>query len=333
MKRILLIGGIVIIVIGVVFAVLRIFSANSIGALDDVTIRLKWLHQAQFAGHYVADKKGYYTDAGLNVTLNPFDFVNFPIDDVVNGKAHFGVTGADELLLARASGKRVKAIAVIYQDNPVTTYSLSSSGINSPSDFIGKIVGVQEGVNVEYQVRAMLDSVGIDYENDITIVPVGFDASELIAGEVDVASGYITNEPIQVESKGYDVNIIHPSEYGINIYADVIFTSEELIQQNPKLVKRFIKATLKGWEYALDNKDEAVSFTLLYDDPNNDSLEFDHQTKLLEHSDPLIRTARNRRIGSMNLDRWQETKDLLLTHGLLNQDLNILEAFTVEFIQ
>ena len=112
------------------------------GPIQEVNLKLKWVHQAQFAGHYVAIEKGFYREEGLNVNATPFTFEDPTIDAVVTKKADFGITGADELVLSRAKGMPIKAIAVIYKTNPVVAYALKESGIVKPQDFIGKTVGL-----------------------------------------------------------------------------------------------------------------------------------------------------------------------------------------------
>lgn len=301
--------------------------------LTPIKVRLKWLHQSQFAGHYIADKKGYYKDAGLSVTLLPFDYAHFPIDEVVNGQADFGVTGADELLIARENGKHIKALAVIYQENPVVAYALKSSGITKPVDFIGKKIGMEAGVNVETVIHAMLSAQGIDYKKDVTEIPIGYDAESLLTGKVDIATGYVTNEPIQAEEAGKPVNIIMPYDYGVKMYADILFTSEDTITKNPELVRSFVKTTLKGWEYAIKNIDESANTTLLYKDPNNKALNYKHQKTLLERSIPFIRPTSGSKVGEMNFTNWKKTYQLLKEYGVLQAEHDVSEVFTTEFIR
>lgn len=300
--------------------------------LDEVTVRLKWLHQAQFAGHYVADQKGFYEENGMKTILLPFDYEHFPITEVVSGKAQFGVTGADELLIARSEGKRVVALATIYQKNPVVAYALKGSGISTPQDFVGKRVGMEKGVNVEYVIRAMLAVEGVNYDTKVIEVPIGYDAKPLINGEVDIATGYIINEPIQAQEAGFEVTIINPSDYAVNIYADVIFTTEQMIEDNPELVSRFITATLKGWEYALRFPEEAVEFTLLYNDPNNENLNYKFQLELLKNSIPLIKPARIRSIGQMNYHNWKETISLLHKYNIIPESMEATDVYTTKFL-
>jgi len=322
----------VLFVIGVILLFVFERWAPYSGPQEKIGVRLKWLHQTQFAGMYVADKKGFYEKKGIDIKLKPFDEEHIPIDEVLLGESTFGVAGADEILIARAEGKNVVALAAIYQDSPAVAYAKKTSGIKEPKDFIGKKVGIEPSINVELGVRAMLTAEGLDYENDIQKVEIGYDAEALIEDEVDVASGYITNEPLQAEEAGHPVNIISPKEYGVDLYGDVLFTTEETIRENPDLVKRFVDATLEGWNYALKNQEEAVRYTLLYKDSNNEASNYDHQKLLLDRSYKYIKPNLGTPVGQMNHARWKEMHDTLRIYGILTKDVNISEAYTTEFL-
>ena len=130
---------------------------------EEINVKLKWVHQAQFAGNYIAIEKGFYEDEGIKVNLIPFSFEDPTLKSVADGEATFGITGADELILARARGLPLKAFAVIYKINPVCAYSLKDSGITKPQDFIGKTVGIERAsdgtdINVGILYKAMMRS-------------------------------------------------------------------------------------------------------------------------------------------------------------------------------
>ena len=123
---------------------------------EAVTLRLKWLNQAQFAGFYVAREKGFYKAEGLDVNIQPGG-PDFPaVQMVTGGSEQFGVTGADQILIARSKGVPVVALAVIYRRNPFVLFSLAKSGIKTPKDYVGKNVGVKIGGNEELIYRAVL---------------------------------------------------------------------------------------------------------------------------------------------------------------------------------
>jgi ABC-type nitrate/sulfonate/bicarbonate transport system substrate-binding protein len=291
---------------------------------EQVDVRLKWLHQAQFAGMYVAKEKGFYEDVGIDVALEQFNYGDSQIDEVAGGEKDFGITGADELLIAREKGAKVKAVAVIYKKNPVVLYSLKSSGILTPKDLVGKRVGIEKGINVEYVYRTMLSNLEID-SSSIIEVEIGYDDSELVSGDVDVSTGYVINEPQLAIEKGYELNYIFPSDYGVNMYADVLIASEDMIEENPGLVRRFVFATLKGWEYAIENEEEAVQAVLIYADSS-----YLHQKNMLASSYPLIISG-NEGIGIMEEESWYNTYEFLKANGMLTGEY--VAPYTNEFVK
>lgn len=328
MKKIIVFSIFIFVVIctAVWFFYFRLQTNKNVIPIQEVTLKLKWLHQAQFAGNYVAAEKGFYNKQGLKVNLVPYDFKSTPIDSVVNGEADFGIAGADELLIAREKGAPIKAIAVIFKNNPVVAYSLKKSGIIKPQDFIGKTVGIEKNSNIEYLYDAMMEKLHID-RSKIKEVPIGSDASELLNGTVDVATGYITNEPNLVKETGQEVNIMLASDYGVNMYADVIFTTENLINTNPDLVGRFLSASLEGWQYAIENEKEAVDLTLKY--ATNSSII--HQQNMLSESIPLINDGSSP-VGWMELNQWEQAYNILLDQKILSKPMNINDAFTMKFL-
>src|SRR5271163_2142895 len=217
---------------------------------ESVTLRLKWFHQAQFAGFYVAKEKDFYKSAGLSVDIQPGGPDFAAIQMVAGGNEQFGATGADQILIARSKGVPVVALAVIFRRNPFVLFSLAKSGIKTPADFVGKNVGVKIGGNEELIYRAVLAKAGVD-KSKLTETPVKFDIAPLLAGTVDVWPGYLINEVLAAKEKGFEVNVISPSEFGIDFYADTLFTTEKMLKEKPELVKKFVAATLKGWSAAI----------------------------------------------------------------------------------
>lgn len=297
------------------------------GPIEKVNLKLKWLHQAQFAGNYVAVDKGFYQEEGLAVNLIPFSFEDPTITSVSEGRDTFGITGADELVLARAKGIPIKAIAVIYKINPVAAYALKSSGITKPQDFVGKKVGLEKGANVEYLYAAMMGKLGIS-RTKIKEMAIGYDAKELLAGKTDVSTGYIINEPQQVIEAGKEVNTILMADYGVNMYADVVFATEDTIQNKPDLVSRFLRATLKGWQYAIEHQAEAVESSLKYAAKSTKA----HETYMLMTSIPLIHTGASP-LGMMELKQWEQVQNILLEQKILTKPINITDAYTLEFLK
>jgi NitT/TauT family transport system substrate-binding protein len=297
------------------------------GPHDKVTVRLKWLHQAQFAGFYTAKEKGFYKANNIDATLEPGG-VDFPaVQTVSSGSDDFGVTGADQILLARQKGVPIVALAVIYRKSPFCYFSLKKSGVTKPRDFVGKNIAVKLGGNEELTYRAMMKNAGIDTK-EVKEIPVKYDMTPLFTGQVMAWPGYSINEPLVAQEQGYDVNFIWPSDYGVALYADTLFTTEDLIRTRPDLVKRFVEATLKGWEYAIAHQHEAVTFTL----KQSDKLKQRHESAMLRASVELLKPDEEP-IGWMDESRWEEMQSLLLDQGLMKNRIDVAKAFTTQFLK
>ena len=194
----------------------------------------------------------------------------------------FGITGMAQLMEARAKGVPVVALAVIYRKNPLIWFSVNEN-ITSAKDLIGKKVGVTVASNSDILFRAMLVKAGVDI-NNVEIVPVKYDISLLLTGTVDAYEGYLINQPLSARENGFKTYIINPTDYGINFYGDAIFATEDMIKKNPDLVRRFMNATLQGWEYAYSHPDEAVNYTLTY----SDQLTRAHETAMMYPQQKLV---------------------------------------------
>jgi NitT/TauT family transport system substrate-binding protein len=291
---------------------------------EAVTLRLKWLNQAQFAGFYLAREKGFYKSEGLNVNVQPGG-PDFPaVQMVTGGNEQFGVTGADQILIARSKGVPVVALAVIYRRNPFVLFSLAKSGIKSPADYAGKKIGVKIGGNEELIYRAVLAKANVD-KSTLTEMPVKFDMTPLLSGTVDVWPGYLINEVLAAKEKGFDVNVVYPSDYGIDLYADTLFTTETMLRDKPELVKKFVAATLKGWNEAIAAPEEGAKATLKY----GDKLTYDHELAMMKASLALLKPD-DKPVGFMDEAGWGTAQTLLLTAGFQKQPVDLAKVFVHE---
>lgn len=315
MKKNLIIGLIVILVI---IGALAVFLANTNkqNGLDNVTIRLKWLHQSQFAGYYAAEQEGFYKDEGIDVKLVPGGAETPSIQIVAGESEQFGVSGMSQLIEARAQGIPVVALATTYRKNPLIWFGIDEN-IRTPQDLVGKKVGLTVGSNSDLLFRAMLKKTDVDI-NDMTIVPVKYNLSLLLEKEVDVYEGYLTDQPITAELAGHKTYIINPSDYEINFYGDTLFTTEKVIQENPDLVKRVTRATIKGWQFAYDNPEKAVDYVLMYSDQLNREQEMRGMKASLE----LIKPD-DKSIGTIEMDVVEQMQDLLVDYGILKSPVDL----------
>ncbi len=293
--------------------------------LEEVIVQLKWLHQAQFAGFYAADQKGYYADEGISITFiegGPTIDTRAP---VLSGEAHFGVAGADELIVDRAAGRPLIAISTIYRRSPIVFVAAADSGILTPEDLVGK--KILTGLNAFPTLRAMMTRLGISPDEYI-VESHPFDV-ELFAPEEFPVWGVYTTGSIQIlKDAGYELNLIYPGDYGVHFYNDTIFASEDFIDSNPDLVLRFLRATLRGWRWAIENPEEAAKLTLEY----NSELDAEIQILQMEASVPLIHTGEGD-IGCMQAEVWESMYQTLLDQGILETPYTISDAYTMDFVE
>lgn len=275
-----------------------------------VRLQLKWLHQAEFAGYYMALQKGYYEQAGIDVELIEAKGEKSPIEIVTEGKAEFGISASD-IIVSRANNKKVVVLASIFQQSPNILLTAKSSGIVRGSDIAGKTIALEAE---SAEIIAFLKNQGVSLKKE-QIKPLGVEAKQLLNSEVDVISSYLTDEPYFLDSIGFQYNLISPRSGGINFYGDVLFTTEQLLKTDPELVHNFLDATLRGWKYAIAHPDETVD--LIYHKYSKR-----HSRKWLEYemkqSTRLI-MPEVVEIGYSNPDRW---KEILRTY----QQLDIIPA-------
>ena len=293
--------------------------------LDEVTVQFLWYHSAQFAGFYAAEQNGYYAEEGLDVTLVPIPEGD-AIAPVADGTADFGIGPGVGLVSARARGEPVVAIACIYRRYPLVFMTLASSGITRPHDFPGHTIRELFPGSSAIVFPAMMSRLGLDPDS-VREVDVGFDIEAFLAREADIWPTYLTTGVAEARSAGNEVNVILPEDYGLHLYGDTLFTSDRLIRENPDLVLRFVRATLRGWRWAVENAKEAGRLSLEYDP----TLDAEHQVAQMEASLPLIHTGEDQ-IGWMRAEVWQTTHDILREQGVRAGPVDIDRIYTMEFL-
>jgi NitT/TauT family transport system substrate-binding protein len=306
-------------------------KSNEKAPLDKVTLQLKWFHQAQFAGFYVAKEKGYYQDENLDVTFLEGGKGVDGINTLVSGRADFAVVSPEDVIIKKSQGAPIEALAAIYQRSAVVFMTRADSGIIRPFDFDGKVVAVggKAGAIRDFQLQfnALMKKLKID-GTSIKITPYDPDYTDFKKGTVDVTPAYITGGFIKMKKEGYPLNVIWPGDYGIHCYSDTLATRKTLIDKNPELIVRFLRATLKGWRKTVGDTETAVSATMKYARVKNKAL----QTAMMEAQLPLVHTGEHP-IGWMQKNYWQEMIKLLHEQGVIPKSFSFdEEVFTVQFL-
>lgn len=292
--------------------------------LEPVTVQLNWLHYGAFGGLYAGDQNGDYAAEGLDVTFSPGGPDVDYIAPVVNGEAQFGVAGADALLLARAQGKPVRAIATILRRSPITLVSPAELNITRPQDLIGQTIRITPQIAPSF--HAMMAHVGIAPDQYTEVVlPSKLELFE--RGDVPVWGVYFNSFAVEIQEAGHELNYILPGDYGVHFYSDSLFTTDEVIENDPELVTRFLRATLGGLRYAIENPQAVGSMVVEYDSTADPALEAGKMAASL----PLIHTGEDD-LGWMRGDVWRGMHDVLLEEGVLPQPVDVESVYTMAFL-
>jgi PAS domain S-box-containing protein len=292
--------------------------AGTPAALDTVVLQLKWYHQFQFAGYYAAVEKGFYTNEGLHVILREGSPQRFPLQTVLDGTAEYGIADSD-LLLSYLQGNPVVALGAIFQHSPDAFFTLQPMKLSDPRDFIGKRVMLIHDQG-QSQLRALFQMRGLPFDS-VMLVPHTFNFNDFLSGKVDILSGYTSNELFQLRQRGIRVNIFSPANYGIDFYADILFTTRNEVTWHPDRVEAFRRASFRGWDYAMSHIEEMISYIMAMpgNRPENthDKLLFEAQEMRRLILPDVIE------IGHMDPARWERNAEAYAILGSIRKPFDL----------
>jgi NitT/TauT family transport system substrate-binding protein len=295
-------------------------SASQGAAMTKVTLQLKWVPQAQFAGYYAAQELGYYKAAGLDVKITNGGPNIIPEQVVASGRAQFGIDWLPSLLAARDQGTQLVNIAQVFARSGMTQLTWKSSGINTIAKMRGKKVANWLGGN-QYELFAALTKAGMDpaHNGGVTIVQQPFDMNLFLKKQVDSASAMTYNELAQVLETGVklsQINVIKMQNVGTGMLEDGIFTTASWLKSkaNQATAAKFIGASLAGWIYCRDNVAKCVDFTL----KAGPTLPKGHQTWMMNEINKLIWPNKSG-IGIMNAADFKRTAKISQQFGVIKK--------------
>jgi NitT/TauT family transport system substrate-binding protein len=297
--------------------------------MDKVSLQLQWVTQAQFAGYYVALDKGWYAEEGIDLKIVPGAPDVVPVELVLAGTRDFATGLLADLAVAVQAKKGVISLAQIQQKNGLMLVTKKSSGIEKPQDFVGKKVGVWLG-GWEAQFWALMAQAGVD-KTQFELVAQGYSMEPFLNGELDVASAMIYNEYYAVLESGVkaeELNLIDYADYGLGFPGDTFFTSTSMMEQNPDLCARMVRASLRGWKYAVENPEAAVDIVLKYDDTGMQTRT--HQLSMMNEIAKLVQVG-GQPLGKTNESNVKVTIETLLKYGILAGSINPGDVFTNQF--
>ena len=298
--------------------------------LKEVTVLLDWVPNTNHTGMYVALDKGYYEEEGLKVEIiQPSE--GGSADLVAAGQGEFGVSYQEQVTYARTADTSlpVKAIATIIQHNTSGFASPVEKGIESPKDFEGKKYGGWGSPIEKAMLQALMEKSGGNFSK-LEMIDVGaLDFFTSVKEHVDFTWIYYGWDGIASELKDFPINFIKLQDFESNLdfYTPVIITKDELLENDPELVKDFLKATTKGYEYAINNPEDAVESLLKYAPEIDKEIAIASQKFLAKEY-----RADAKRWGEMKETTWENYSNWMYEKGLISKKLSVKEAYTNEYL-
>ena len=322
-------------------------------ALIDVCFQSSWFPQAEFVGYFVARDLGFYEDEGLNIEILDGGTVN-PVTNVAVGNCDFGIDSFANIVAQRERGLDVVQIAQIFKKSGYRLVALKDSGIEELADIAGRTVGVW-GYGNEFYTEAVFEKLGLTADLDPTVVNpdvetvvYAFDPALVFPNEVEVVSAMMYNELNQLVAMGYpldDLVVLDPSVIGADIVEGNLFTTNKLLDvQNLRnsglsgreIARRFLKATLRGWEYAAVHYDQVLKIVL---DSCGDTCKGSgeqsaaaHQAWQLRQVLSLVKPSPDVVIGAIDQGRFVASVQLLRDIGVLSTTSDVGDAVDTSII-
>lgn len=294
---------------------------------EKVVLQLRWNNQFQFAGYYVAKWFGYYEEEGLDVDIRSAfcdaSKILYAPKEVSEGRADFGI-GSVDILIAQNNGADLSVIASLFQRSPVEYYMKSGTPYNSIVDLTALNTARRKNDLLDIELKAMLISEGINpFNSKLMDDTEEFSVDDLITGKFDVIPGYLGTIAYYAEKRGVEIKTVKPIDYGIDFYGDTLFTRKSLTRKNPELVEKFRRASLRGWEYALEHPEEIAEKIGkefgIEEKSQEDLIEFNkfQAEKVLGLTlYPVVE------IGNINPYRWSKMQETLLKLELVTSKID-----------
>jgi len=302
---------------------------------DEVNLTLDWIVNGTHTGYFVAQEKGYYTENGLNVTIQRGYGSGDTIKRLASGRATFAVADMGALVGARANDEvPVKAIATVYGKAALGLLFLTESGIKAPKDLEGRTLGRSAAGATVLMLPGFLKANGIDRAKmkEVVIDATAF-LPMLLTRKVDAVteqSIHLARFQKAAEKQGLHVQAMRFSDFGLIAYGNMLMTTDATIKDKPDLVRRFTQATVKGLAYAFENPDAATA--ILQKLHREADAEFSKEELLGTRELAWSDEAKASGLGAISRDKMTSTRDVVTTALSLKRVVPVDELYTTQFL-
>lgn len=306
-------------------------AQDASGGVIRMDFLLNWTITGDHAPYYVALQKGWYDEVGLDVNITLGQGSGFSVQSVDAGRAHMGIADAPVAVAGRAEGAGVTIVGIIFDKHPNSMFFWSDTEITEPQDLVGKTVAVpaSDGHRVMWPAFAQLIGVDPNSVSFVNIAPAA-KVTALSARRADVVFELFTGKPfmekaIPPEQLG---NLLW-ADYGFDLYAHSYIASDEVIANNPEMIRRFLDASYRAWEYTLQNPEEAIAILAEYHPINRE----DYLANLMLVREFFMTDRyKNDGIGFIDLERAQVTVDMVEDYQGIDVDFTASEMFDGSFL-
>jgi NitT/TauT family transport system substrate-binding protein len=283
-----------------------------------------WVAQPEHGGNYAALAKGFYKDAGLDMSITSGGPGINASALIASGKVQFGMGSTDEILLARENGIPIVAVMGTFQKSPQALMFHKGQNIKSFADLNGRKVYVSPGIGYWEYMKKQFDL------SKVQEMKYNYELASFSSDPTSVVQSYITSEPYDLKIQGIETDYLLNADSGFSPYGNLMYTTEDMIKNHPNEVRGFVEATVKGWEYYIKNYKE-INTVIRERNPDMplEKMEYSAaaQTPLINGGD-----AEKGGIGIMTKERWETMNNQLVEVKLLKAPQDITKAYTTEFL-
>lgn len=295
--------------------------------LTEVNVIMGYIPDIQFAPLYIADKKGYFTQAGLKVKFT-WGFETDGVKLVGANQADFALLGGEQVIQARAQDVPLVYVANYYNGFPISIFSLKEKNIRTPQDLAGKKVGLPAFWGATYTGwRALVYEANLK-ETDITTQDIGFaQVAALTQGIVDAAAGYSNHEPVVLKLQGKDINEIKVADYSKLVGIGLV-TNEKTVAERPQVVRSMVTALLHGVQDAIDNENESMEISL-QNLPEAGGTNLKTTQAVFQATVELWKSPH---LGYVDPAAWAASAKFMKDAGFIKSDIDVTKAYTNKFV-
>jgi ABC-type nitrate/sulfonate/bicarbonate transport system substrate-binding protein len=326
MKKHILLISLLILAVVLVFVFVNKKEPVGLSKLPKASLQFSWIPSGSFAGDVVGIKKfGEKNNIDISASFGG-PGIN-PIQMVISDQKTFGWAGADEVLVANEKGAELVIVGLIHYHPPVGFVSFKEKNIKTPKDLENKKVGILPFGNSTMIYETMLQQNGVDRKK-ISEITISSDLKPFLNGSYDVHPIYVYDEIVELEKQNREFNIIKPEDFGVtSIKGYVYFTKRSTLDNNPELVKSFIKTMADGWNYAIKN--QKVSIDILKEfAPEIDTI---REIKVLQNGIPYF-TAYNKQPVNSDINSWNTMVETLKRTGNIKETPDLSKVLQFQFI-